>query len=123
MSEASTLLQPGPTADAQRELKTIRVSRASAKHNRVVGECELGEIIEQIRTGSGGVVVKIERIREKFWQVMDATNGDRQAAKDAVHELKTALPAVMPSGIFTRRNDKALSRHSGVICIDIDGLG
>jgi hypothetical protein len=70
MSEASTLLQPAPTADAQRELKTIRVSRASAKHNRVIGHCELGEIVEQIRTGSGGVRAKVERIREKFWQVL-----------------------------------------------------
>ena len=37
-----------PTADAQQDLKTIRVSRTLAKHNRVVGDSELAEIIEQI---------------------------------------------------------------------------
>jgi putative DNA primase/helicase len=123
MSEASTLSSAAPIADAQHEIKSIRVSRASARHNRILADCDLAEVVEQIRTGSGGVRPKVERIREKFWEVMDATNGDRQAAKDAVHELKLALPAVMSSGTFTRRCDKALSQHSGFICIDIDGLG
>ena len=55
MSVASNLSQAAPTAEAQPEVKSITVSRASAKHNRVIGESELAEIIEQIRTGSGGV--------------------------------------------------------------------
>src|SRR6266446_2842565 len=123
MSEASNLSQAAPTADAQQELKTIRMSRASAKHNRVTGESELAEIIEQMRSGSGGVRATVERIREKFWQVMEETKGDRQAAKESVHDLKLALPAVMWSGTFTSRKKDALSQHSALICADLDHLG
>lgn len=36
--------------------------------------------------------------------------------------LKTALPGVLPSGLFHRRAKTALASHSGVICIDIDDL-
>ena len=36
-------------------------------------------------------------------------------------ELKSKLPAITPSGIFTIRRNDALIKHSGFICIDIDG--
>lgn len=35
--------------------------------------------------------------------------------------LKSRLPAVTPSGIFEKRSKACLIRHSGVICVDIDG--
>ena len=51
MSEASNLSQAAPTADAQQELKTFRmslVSSARAKQPRII-DCEAEEIIELIR--------------------------------------------------------------------------
>src|SRR5437899_5210903 len=120
MSEPSTSSQAALTADTQspQEPKTFRmslVSSARAKQPRII-DCEAEEIVELIRDGSGEVRAKIERIRKEFWRVM-ATNGDRKAAKKAIHEVKLSLPAVMPSGTFTRRDDEALSQHSGIICI------
>ncbi|MCL2561585.1 MAG: PriCT-2 domain-containing protein [Rikenellaceae bacterium] len=34
--------------------------------------------------------------------------------------FKKALPMFTPSGVFSSANDKSLSKHSGLICIDID---
>lgn len=36
-------------------------------------------------------------------------------------KLKSKLPAITPSGIFSRRCNDGLIRHGGFICIDIDG--
>lgn len=36
-------------------------------------------------------------------------------------ELKSKLPAITPSGVFSKRSNSGLIRHSGFICIDIDG--
>lgn len=45
----------------------------------------------------------------------------RQAAsKEERTELKKRLPAITPSGTFTRRNLDGLVKHSGLICLDID---
>ena len=35
--------------------------------------------------------------------------------------LKQKLPAICFSGTFTKRNDKAIKEHSGLICLDFDG--
>lgn len=35
--------------------------------------------------------------------------------------MKAQLPAITPSGTFTRRGNDHLIRHSGLICIDLDG--
>ena len=129
MSEASTLSQAAPTADAQRELKTIRVSRASARHNRITADCNLTEVIEQIRTGSGGVRAKIANIRTKARSLRDFIRNGGEANEEELKrrqkelkELKKSLPAVLPSGRFTVRNKNGLSAHSGFICIDVDHL-
>ena len=37
------------------------------------------------------------------------------------NELKKGLPAICFSGVFTKRNDAALTQHSGIICLDFDG--
>src|SRR5262245_48946206 len=52
-----------------------------------------------------------------------ALHGDHNKAKLAVSELKKALPAVTWSGMFTRRANGALIRHSGFLCADLDALG
>mgnify|MGYP003645542945 FL=1 len=41
--------------------------------------------------------------------------------KEARNILKQKLPAVCFSGKFTKRNDKSLKEHSGLICLDFDG--
>lgn len=41
--------------------------------------------------------------------------------KDEIRKLKSQLPCITPSGEFMLRNARALIRHSGLICIDIDG--
>jgi hypothetical protein len=40
--------------------------------------------------------------------------------KDARATLKQRLPAITPSGQFTKRNLDGLVNHSGLLCIDID---
>ena len=37
--------------------------------------------------------------------------------------IKATLPAITPSGVFTRREASALIAHSGFICLDIDYKG
>ena len=44
----------------------------------------------------------------------------READKDRRRALKSRLPAITPSGIFSERRINGLIRHSGIICIDID---
>ncbi len=36
-------------------------------------------------------------------------------------ELKSRLPAITPSGVFSKRYADGLVRHSGFICLDLDG--
>jgi hypothetical protein len=36
------------------------------------------------------------------------------------NKIKATLPAITPSGLFTRRGNTALIRHSGLICLDVD---
>jgi hypothetical protein len=44
-----------------------------------------------------------------------------ESNKEERQELKKKLPAICFSGIFTKRTDKSLSKHSGLICLDFDG--
>lgn len=43
--------------------------------------------------------------------------------KKARDREKATLPAITPSGLFTRRHDTALIQHSGFVCLDIDLKG
>jgi hypothetical protein len=45
-----------------------------------------------------------------------------QPDKEKRQELKGKLPAVTWSGLFEMRKKEQLLRHSGIICLDIDGL-
>lgn len=42
------------------------------------------------------------------------------ADKKEKNRLKSVLPAITPSGIFTERKRNKLVQHSGLICLDID---
>lgn len=41
--------------------------------------------------------------------------------KETIRQLKSKLPCVTMSGIFSERNSEKLIEHSGLMCIDIDG--
>ena len=63
-------------------------------------------ILDRIRDGASKDIIK--RIRS-------------EKDKEKINNLKQQLPAVCFSGKFTKRNDKSLSHHSGLICLDFDG--
>lgn len=48
---------------------------------------------------------------------------DIRTTKDKTerNELKKRLPAICFSGVFNKRNDNAITEHSGFICLDFDG--
>lgn len=43
-------------------------------------------------------------------------------SKDQVNELKKKLPAITPSGTFSKRGVDGLLKHSNVICLDFDNI-
>ena len=45
----------------------------------------------------------------------------KSAVKTEQTELKKKLPAICFSGVFFKRNDSAITEHSGLICLDFDG--
>ncbi|GAB2564331.1 BT4734/BF3469 family protein [Spirosoma areae] len=45
------------------------------------------------------------------------------ANKKERDRMKSNLPAITPSGLFTRREEAALIQHSGLVCLDIDPKG
>jgi len=63
-------------------------------------------IIERIREGSSKDLVKKIRVEKD---------------KEQRNKIKQLLPAICFSGTFTKRNDKSLTQHSGLICLDFDG--
>jgi len=63
-------------------------------------------ILNRIKEGASKDLVK--KIRE-------------EKDKEIINSLKQKLPAICFSGKFTKRNDKSLSQHSGLICLDFDG--
>ena len=63
-------------------------------------------ILNRIKEGASKDLVK--KIRE-------------EKDKEVINSLKQKLPAICFSGKFTKRNDKSLSQHSGLICLDFDG--
>lgn len=73
---------------------------------------KLEQIINWIRDGSGRFTDTISQIRECI---------ARQEFEKS-SELKLSLPAVMFSGTFSKRSSKDLIEHSGMICMDFDGV-
>ncbi len=66
------------------------------------------------------VDVIIERIRDGASKdIIKAIRSEKDKEKRDL--LKQQLPAICFSGIFTKRNDKSLTQHSGLICLDFDG--
>ena len=66
------------------------------------------------------VGVALDRIRNgKSKELIQRIRNEKDKAKR--NDLKRGLPAICFSGVFTKRNDAALSQHSGIICLDFDG--
>lgn len=65
-----------------------------------------GDLIEFLTSDKG------KTIAEKIRQTTDKKERD---------ELKKSLPCCTPSGVFSKRGKNGLLKHSGLICIDIDG--
>jgi len=53
-----------------------------------------------------------------FQKEVEAIRNEKN--KSRRRELKSKLPAITPSGIFSKRENLGLIQHSGIICIDID---
>jgi hypothetical protein len=81
-------------------------------------DVSLGAILEDIRTGRWRA--RVEAIRSTYAATL-AETGDRKKAKAAVDAAKRKLPAFCVSGTAKTRKDPG--QHSGVLQIDIDGLG
>ena len=67
---------------------------------------DAGLVLERIKVGSSKDLVK--RIRS-------------EKDKKTRNELKKELPSICFSGKFNRREDSAITQHSGLICLDFDG--
>lgn len=64
----------------------------------------------------------LDRIREG--KNRDQVEAIRAAADKATqNRLKASLPSICWSGKFPQRNDAAILAHSGLVCLDFDGLG
>ena len=80
--------------------------------------CRLADVLRDIR---GGQYAKpVASIRETFRRVLDQT-GDTKQAKGAIAAPKKKLPAFCMSGTAKSRTEPLT--HSGLLQIDLDGLG
>lgn len=84
----------------------VRNAKATATKN-----APLVAILDQIKSGKWRS--EVDPVRVAF----------REYGKAEADTLKCKLPGVLFSGSFTKRNNKSLVQHSGIICIDIDSLG
>lgn len=66
----------------------------------------IGSAVRLIANGHKESLPIIEKIREN--------KGDKS--------LKKRLPVILFSGVFSKRDDASLQKHSGVMCVDIDGV-
>ena len=101
----------------------LPVSMVASATKTETSSTTLGEVFEGIRTGKWEEPVK--RVRERYAKAFKVaeekgTLDPAAAAKEAVNKLKRDLPAVIPSGIFSKRADSAIEAHSGYICVDAD---
>lgn len=73
-------------------------------------------------TDPGGTVSLIQWLQsKKLQQQVEAIR--ELPTKEQRDAAKSKLPAITPSGIFSKRNSSGLKQHSGIICIDIDKTG
>lgn len=94
----------------------LKVSMVSNAHSTACQFVSVAEIIANIQGGKWQQ--SIDEIRNTFKLAQE--NGAN--LKDAVSELKKALPAILWSGCFKFRNKSGIESHSGLLVADIDNL-
>jgi hypothetical protein len=94
----------------------LKVSMVSNAHSTACQAVSVAEIIADIQGGKWQQ--SIDEIRNTFKLAQE--NGAKP--KDAVSELKLALPAILWSGCFKFRNKPGIESHSGLLVADIDKL-
>jgi len=94
----------------------LKVSMVSNVHSTACQSVNVAEIIADIQGGKWQQ--SIDEIRNTFKVAQE--NGANP--KDAVSELKKALPGILWSGCFTVRNKSGIKQHSGLLVADIDNL-
>lgn len=77
--------------------------------------------IQRVRTGF--VKEKITTIRNRFKEAMGRSDGNRNASKKVIDYHKKKLPSVNTSGTFAVRGNTQLLQHSGLLQVDVDGIG
>jgi hypothetical protein len=108
MSESTSETAPAPAIPAAKRLArpvsyfrnktTVKPTRSKTAK----------EFLDAIRCG---------RWKKEVEAVRGATD------KTTADKLKRQLPAIAWSGMFERRNNGSLLTHSGLLCLDLDGLG
>jgi len=68
-----------------------------------------------------GVLEILDRVREGNSQALVEAIRNTET-KEERNKLKKGLPSICFSGKFSRREDKAILEHSGLICLDFDGF-
>jgi Protein of unknown function (DUF3631)/VirE N-terminal domain len=99
----------------------ILVSTVSSATQTETTDHPVVKILETIRGGGKNLRGQVGQIRNRFEAEL-ALTGDLKKAKGAIDQIKKQLPAAMLSGIFTKRANGALVKHSGLLCADLDGL-
>jgi hypothetical protein len=84
----------------------LKVSMVSNAHSTACQSVNVAEIIADIQGGKWQQ--SIDEIRNTFKLALE--NGANP--KDAVSELKVALPAILWSGCFTVRNKSGIKQHT-----------
>lgn len=77
-------------------------------------------IYKNVADTKGAKVDLFEVLTTNRWQHL-SEKVRAQTDKTKRDKLKQQLPAFTPSGTFKVRNEEGLIRHSGFMCIDIDG--
>ena len=82
-------------------------------------------IFKDVMSTDTPVHVPIETIlnrieNSKYFDLIEKIQSEDD--KDKRNELKKKLPAICFSGTFSKRSDKAMIKHSGIICLDFDGF-
>ena len=96
------------------------VSMVQSANRTTPSNVPIGSILVDIQRGRWAE--QAQKIRAVYAEVC-AEKGPK-AAKDAVAPLKKKLPGFTASGIFVgRRANENWSVPSGLLCVDLDGLG
>lgn len=91
---------------------------ASCKRPDDAEQTTLDAVIARIR--SDELRRQTEHIRQTFLAAGGLAAG--QVAKDAIRDLKLALPTFTMTGTFSRRANDAWQMHNGIVQVDIDEL-